>query len=209
MQGAGFTGTRSLTISLDHMAAVVADIPEELWTEWVSNSCPSSGPPQTAALGHPPETHGPFPPGCSLGPEVKAPLAHQSHHPGTDSRLRRCSQGALLLPLVSQEGVGQAIGPDSGPQQLGNSASLKDGGTCDPLSPGPHSALSFSPRDRSGPASQVTGHSRHRLWRDCHHPLCPDGAFGCPAACLPVGTPWSPSSPGPLHPLPHSGHTWL
>lgn len=62
---------------------------------------PVRGHPKQLALGHPPETPEPFPPGCHLGPEVKPLLAQQNHHPGTGSRLRHCYQGAPLLLLVS------------------------------------------------------------------------------------------------------------
>lgn len=36
--GRGTQGQRSLTISLDHMTAVIADVSEELWTEQLSGS---------------------------------------------------------------------------------------------------------------------------------------------------------------------------
>lgn len=41
--GGGAQRQRSLTISLDHMAAVIADVPKELWTERVPNSLPQFG----------------------------------------------------------------------------------------------------------------------------------------------------------------------
>lgn len=85
----GDTGTERLTITLDHVAAAVADVPKELWTEQVSDTQAAVSRPRARSVAFP------LPPPHPIPPHV-APLSSLAVAPnsaaeqlGSPDRYRR------------------------------------------------------------------------------------------------------------------------
>lgn len=157
----GAQGLWSLTIALDHVAAVVADVPKELWTKHVSKYCRQPWPP------HCPK---PCPLVSSWALPARAPPRPVSITPGRTT-------GAGLPPKRPPcsrwcpERVGDRMVAPSSVQNSWTILPDVGGGTmvthATPLSPGPHTVLSFSSPSRPERPGGHTPHIRHRVRRSC------------------------------------------